>query len=112
MDQFLIIRFSNEPSVIVAEVGWSADGWLFSDPRENAHAFLPGAPETLVDMTMRQLVASLCATLPAQAADEDQFIRENAVNFLGYMADAVHSEREIVYTMDADAGQLPPTIRR
>jgi hypothetical protein len=31
---------------------------------------------------------------------------------LGYMADAVHLEREIIYTMDADAGQLPPTIKR
>jgi hypothetical protein len=112
MEPYLIIRFSNESSVIEAEAGWSSDGRVFSDPSETAHAILPGASETLMDMTMRQLVTSLCATLPEQADDEEQFIRDNAEQFLGYIADAVHLEREIIYTLDADAGQLPPTILR
>ncbi len=112
MEPYLIIRFSNESGVIAADVGWSADGWVFADPKATAHAILPGAPAMLLDMTMRQLVTSLCESLPAQAADEEQFIRENAEMFLGYIADAVHSEREIIYTLDADAGQLPPPTAR
>ena len=112
MSEFLIIRFSNENGVIEAEIGWSADGRVFSDPKETALVILPGKSTMLVDKTMRQLVASLCETLPEQAADDDEHIRNHADKALGYLADAVHSEREIDYTLDADAGQLPPTIRR
>jgi hypothetical protein len=76
------------------EVGWSADGRVFSDPGATAHAILPGSPEMLAGVTIRQLVAMLCATLPGQAADEDDFIHTNADQFLAYIADAVHLERD------------------
>jgi hypothetical protein len=110
--RYLIIRFSNENGVIDAEIGWSSDGRAFANAKTNAHAILPGDPNDLVDMTMRHLVSTLCATLPEQAKDTDEFISVQAATALAHIAEAVHLERRIVYTLDADSENLPPTIKR